>query len=153
VRSADLAESMSRYLIRRIEENPIIVVRTRTEIVAVEGAEHLERVRWRDAELDRTETHDVRHVFVMTGAVPSTTWLAGCVALADQGFLRTGPALSADDPAAAGGPLARPPYLLETSRPGVFAVGDVRGGNMKRVAAAVGEGSTAIALVHQVLHE
>jgi thioredoxin reductase (NADPH) len=153
VRSADLAESMSRYLIRRIEESPTIVLRTRTEIVAVEGAEHLQRVRWRDAELDRTETHDVRHVFVMTGAVPSTKWLAGCVALDDHGFLKTGPALSADDLAAAGWPLARSPYLLETSRPGIFAVGDVRGGNMKRVAAAVGEGSTAIALVHQVLHE
>jgi len=153
VRSADLAESMSRYLIRRIEESPVIVLRTRTEIVALEGDDHLERVRWRDTELDRVETHDVRHVFVMTGAVPSTTWLAGCVTLDGQGFIKTGPALSVEDLAAAGWPLARPPYLLETSRPGVFAVGDVRGGNMKRVAAAVGEGSTAIALVHQVLHE
>jgi len=152
VRSADLAESMSRYLIRRIEQSPTIVLRTRTEIVALDGAEHLERVRWRDDEIVRTETHDVRHIFVMTGAVPSTDWLDGCVALDGQGFIKTGPALSADDLAAAGWPLARPPYLLETSRPGVFAVGDVRGGNVKRVASAVGEGSIAVAFVHQVLH-
>src|SRR5262249_10791616 len=102
VRSADLAESMSRYLIRRIEESPVIVLRTRTEIVALEGDDHLERVRWRDTELDRVETHDVRHVFVMTGAVPSTTWLAGCVTLDGQGFIKTGPALSVEDLAAAG---------------------------------------------------
>ena len=151
VRGNGLAESMSRYLIRRIEQNPAIVLRTKTEIVALEGSNHLERVRWRDA--GSTETHDIRHVFVMTGAVPSTQWLDGCVVLNAKGFIKTGPDLSQDDLAAARWPLARPPHLLETSLPGVFAVGDVRGGNIKRVASAVGEGSIAISFVHQVLSE
>jgi thioredoxin reductase (NADPH) len=89
----------------------------------------------------------------MAGAVPNTGWLKRCVALDDKGFIKTGPDISQEDLAAAGWPLTRPPYLLETSHPGVFAVGDVRGGNIKRVASAVGEGSIAIAFVHQVLHQ
>jgi len=153
VRSKGLAESMSRYLIRRIEQNRAIVLRTNTEIVALEGSSHLERVRWRDDQAGSIETHDIRHVFVMTGAVPSTDWLHGCVALETKGFIKTGPDLSQDDLAAAHWPPARAPHLLETSLPGVFAVGDVRGGNIKRVASAVGEGSIAISFVHQVLSE
>ena len=153
VRSSGLAESMSRYLIRRIEQNPAIVLRTNTEIVSLEGSNHLERVRWRDDQTGKIETRDIRHVFLMTGAVPSTRWLDGCVALDARGFIKTGPDLSPDDLAAAHWPLARSPHLLETSLPGVFAVGDVRGGNIKRVASAVGEGSIAISFVHQVLHE
>jgi thioredoxin reductase (NADPH) len=153
VRSSGLAESMSRYLIRRIEQTPTITVRTNTEIVALEGERHLERIRWRDNQIGGIETHEIRHVFVMTGAVPSTQWLNGCVALDAKGFVRTGPDLSQDDLAAAHWPPARAPFLLETSLPGVFAVGDVRRGNIKRVASAVGEGSIAIAFVHQVLHE
>ena len=152
VRTGGLAESMSRYLIRRIEENPRIVLRTKTEIVALEGAEHLERVRWRD-ESGNIETRDIRHVFLMTGAVPATRWLNGCVALDGKNFIRTGPDLSSGDLAAGRWPLPRAPYLLETSLPGVFAVGDVRGGNIKRVASAVGEGSIAISFVHRVLRE
>jgi thioredoxin reductase (NADPH) len=153
VRSKGLAESMSRYLIRRIEQNPAIVLRTNTEIVAVEGSSHLQRVRWRDDQAGSIETHDIRHVFVMTGAVPSTDWLRGCVALDAKGFIKTGPDLSQDDLAAAHWPPARAPHLLETSLPGVFAVGDARGGNIKRVASAVGEGSIAVSFVHQVLSE
>jgi thioredoxin reductase (NADPH) len=153
VRGTGLAESMSRYLIRRIEQNPAIVLRTNTEIVALEGSNHLERVRWRDDKTGNIETHDIKHVFVMTGAVPSTEWLDGCVALDAKDFIKTGPDLSQDDLAAAHWPLARAPHLLETSLPGVFAVGDVRGGNIKRVASAVGEGSIAISFVHQVLRE
>jgi thioredoxin reductase (NADPH) len=153
VRSKGLAESMSRYLIRRIEQNPALVLRSCTEIVALEGTDHLERVHWQDNETGKIETHDIRHVFVMTGAVPSTDWLDGCVALDAKGFIKTGPELSQNDLAAAQWPLARSPYMLETSLPGVFAVGDVRGGNIKRVASAVGEGSIAVAFVHQVLHE
>ena len=153
VRSSGLADSMSRYLIRRIEQNPIIVLRTNSEIVALEGSNHLERVRWRDDQIGAIETHEIRHVFVMTGAVPSTDWLRGCVALEAKGFVKTGPDLSQDDLAAAHWPPARSPHLLETSLPGVFAVGDVRGGNIKRVASAVGEGSIAISFVHQVLSE
>jgi thioredoxin reductase (NADPH) len=153
VRADGLADSMSRYLIQRIEENPKIVLRTRTEIVALEGNGQLERVRWRDDQTGSVETHDIKHVFIMAGAVPNTHWLEGCVALDAKGFIKTGPDLSQDDLAAARWPLARPPHLLETSLPGVFAVGDVRGGNVKRVASAVGEGSIAISFVHQTLHE
>jgi thioredoxin reductase (NADPH) len=152
VRSGGLAESMSRYLIRRIEENPAITLHVHTEIVALEGSDRLERVRWRDNTTGTVETGNIGHVFVMTGAVPNTVWLDGCVALDAKGFIKTGPDLSRDDLAAAHWPLTRPPHLLETSLPGVFAVGDVRGGNIKRVASAVGEGSIAVAFVHQVLH-
>jgi thioredoxin reductase (NADPH) len=153
VRSGGLADTMSRYLIRRIEDNPAIDLRTHTEIEAVEGTGHLERVRWRNKQNGAIETHDIKHVFVMTGADPCTGWLSGCLALDTKGFIKTGPDLSADDLAAARWPLARAPYLLETSLPGVFAVGDVRGGNIKRVASAVGEGSIAVAFAHRVLQE
>jgi thioredoxin reductase (NADPH) len=153
VRSDGLADTMSKYLIRRIEEHPAIELHVQTEIEGLEGEHHLERVRWRDKQSGKVETHDIRHVFSMTGAVPSTGWLERCVALDAKGFIKTGPDLSAEDLAAAHWPLARPPHLLETSLPGVFAVGDVRSGSVKRAASAVGEGSIAIAAVHQVLHE
>ena len=153
IRSGGLAETMSRYLIRRIEDNPAIIVRTHTEIIALEGMAHLERVRWRDNRSGEIEVHDVRHVFLMTGAVSNTQWLGGCLALDDKGFIRTGPDLSQDDLAAAQWPLARTPYFLETGVPAVFAVGDVRAGNLKRVASAVGEGCNVVAMVHRVLAE
>jgi thioredoxin reductase (NADPH) len=153
VRSSGLAESMSRYLIRRIEDTPAITLKTCTEIVGLEGTDHLERVRVRDNASGAVTEQDARHVFLMTGAVPNTVWLAGCVTLDSNGFIKTGPDISKEELAAAGWPLARPPFLLETSLPGVFAVGDVRGGNVKRVASAVGEGSIAVAFVHRVLAE
>ncbi len=153
IRSQGLADTMSRYLIRRIEDHPAIVRHVHTEIVSFEGNGHLERVGWRDNRSGRTETQGIRHVFAMTGAVPSTRWLAGCLALDAKGFIKTGPDLSPEDLATARWPLARPPHLLETSLPAVFAIGDVRAGSLKRVASAVGEGSIAIAAVHQVLHE
>jgi thioredoxin reductase (NADPH) len=153
VRSEGLAESMSRYLIRRIDESQTIVVHTHTEIVALEGDAHLERVLWRDRQSGLVETHDIQHMFVMMGAVPNTRWVAGCLALDVRGFIKTGPDLSVEDLAGGHWPLARAPHLLETSVPGVFAVGDVRGGNVKRVASAVGEGSIAVSFVHQVLRE
>jgi CRP-like cAMP-binding protein len=151
--SEGLANSMSRYLVRRIEETPAIVLRLQTEIAALTEGDHLESVRWRDSKTDTIKTHEIRHVFVMTGAMPNTRWLGECVALDAKGFIKTGPDLSKEDLTAAHWPLLRSPHLLETSLPGVFAVGDVRSGNIKRVAAAVGEGSIAIAFVHQVLHE
>ena len=89
----------------------------------------------------------------MMGAVPNTGWLKGCVTLDPKGFIKTGPDLTPDDLLVAKWPLARVPHLLETSLPGVFAVGDVRGGSVKRVASAVGEGSIAVSFVHQVLRE
>ena len=151
IRRDGLADTMSRYLIRRLEDNPKIELLPYTEITGLEGGAHLERVRWRDNRTGAAETHDIRHVFLMTGAIPNTQWLGQCVALDDKGFIKTGPDLSPADLAAANWPLARPPYLLETSRPGIFAVGDVRAGSIKRVASAVGEGSISVAFVHQVL--
>jgi thioredoxin reductase (NADPH) len=153
VRGPGLADTMSRYLIRRIEENPAIVLRTRTEIVGLDGNGSLERIQWRDDQTGAIESHDIRHLFIMTGAVPNTRWLDGCVVLDENGFVKTGPDLSPEELAKAKWPLARRPYLLETSRPGIFAVGDVRGGNVKRVASAVGEGSIAVAFVHQVFRQ
>jgi thioredoxin reductase (NADPH) len=151
IRGTGLSATMSRYLIRRIEESGSIEVRTCTEIVSLQGDDHLSTVCWRHKDTGEEETHRIRHVFMMTGAVPNTAWVRGCLALDEKGFVKTGPALSAEDLAAAGWPLTRPPHVLETSVPRVFAVGDVRSGSMKRVASAVGEGSTAISLVHQTL--
>lgn len=153
VRSSGLSRSMSRYLIRRIEQEPRIDLRTETELTALEGDRHLSGVAWIHKPTGKTERRPIRHVFVMTGADPNTGWLRGCVALDRAGFIKTGPDLTPEDLAAARWPLSRAPRLLETSLPGVFAVGDVRSGNVKRVASAVGEGATAIALVHQALAE
>ena len=145
---------MSRYLIRRIENSPTITLRPQTEIVALEGGgNHLDSVYWRNGKTGQTEKHEISHVFVMTGADPNTRWLNGCMALDSKGFIKTGPDLLPEDLGAAGWPLTRPPYLLETSLPGIFAVGDVRGGSIKRVASAVGEGSIAISFTHKVLQE
>jgi thioredoxin reductase (NADPH) len=153
VRSNSLAGSMSRYLIRRIESSPTIVVRPHIEIVALEGGAHLDSVYWRNNETGQTEKHEISHVFVMTGADPNTNWLNGCLALDPKGFIKTGPDLLSENQSSVGWPIMRQPYLLETSLPGVFAVGDVRGGSIKRVASAVGEGSIAISFVHEVLQE
>ena len=153
VRANSLSESMSRYLLRRIEETSTIQVRTRTEIVALEGNGRLESVTWRDG-AGAVSSHDIRHVFLMTGAEANTGWLRSPIShvtFDGKGFVKTGSDLTRDDLAAAQWPLERSPYLLETSRPGVFAVGDVRCGNVKRVASAVGEGSIAISFVHRVL--
>lgn len=152
VRSGRLSDSMSRYLIRRIEENPVIQVHYRTEIVALEGDTHLERVQWQDKTSLETTSQNIRHVFIMTGASPRTDWLRDCLALDDKGFILTGRDLDTVTQTSSW-PLARPPYMLETSLPRVFAIGDVRSGNVKRVASAVGEGSIAIHLVHRALAE
>jgi len=153
VRGAGLAESMSRYLIRRIEECSTITLRPRTEIVSLEGNGHLERLSWRNLEKGTDETRDIRHLFSMTGANPNTAWLQGCVSLDDKQFVKTGTDLLPQDLEAAHWPLRRQPYLFETSVPRVFAVGDVRSRSVKRVASAVGEGSVAVQLVHRVLAE
>ena len=152
VRGNGLADSMSRYLIRRIEESPIITLRPHTQIEALEGNGHLERLRWH-CDGSPPDVRDIQHLFLMTGASPNTAWLGGCVVLDDKQFVKTGTDLNTDDLAAAKWPLRRPPYLLETSLPHVFAVGDVRSGSVKRVASAVGEGSIALQFVHKVLAE
>jgi thioredoxin reductase (NADPH) len=152
VRASQLSDTMSRYLIQRIEENPAIEVHYRTEIVALDGDAQLKRVTWRDKNTGETSIHDIRHLFIMAGASPRTEWLNGCLALDRKGFILTGRDL---DPVLHDfhWPLQRVPLMLETSMPGVFAVGDVRAQSVKRVASAVGEGSIAISLVHRVLAE
>jgi thioredoxin reductase (NADPH) len=152
VRSNQLSDTMSRYLIQRIEENPAIELHYRTEIVGLDGDAQLESVTWRDNDSGETSTHDIRHVFIMAGASPRTDWLLGCVALDSKGFILTGRDLDSLTEQYHW-PLPRAPQMLETSLPGVFAVGDVRAGNVKRVAAAVGEGSISIYLVHRALAE
>jgi thioredoxin reductase (NADPH) len=153
IRSAGLADTMSRYLIRRIEESPKITLHPFTEIDAIEGNGRIDCVRWKNNQTGATETHRIHHIFLMTGATPNTGWLDTCVALDDKGFIKTGPELLPEDLRAHHWPLSRSPYLLETSLPGVFAVGDARANNVKRVASAVGEGSISIHLVHRVLAE
>ena len=154
VRGKELSDTMSRYLIQRIVENPNIELHLQTEIVALAGDSHLERVTWLNRETGEESVHDIRHVFVMAGASPHTDWLHGCLALDKQGFILTGRDL---DPILATAPLKwplnRPPEMLETSLPAVYAVGDIRSGNVKRVASAVGEGSISIHLVQSALAE
>ena len=152
VRSHGLAESMSQYLIRRIEATPNITVHTRTQLTALEGSDRLERVSWTSSN-GEPEASDLRHVFLMTGAEPNTRWLQSCVVLDDHSFVKTGPDLGKDELANARWSLPRPPYLLETSVPGVFAAGDARAGSVKRIASAVGEGSICVQFVHRVLRE
>ncbi|HXX16642.1 MAG TPA: FAD-dependent oxidoreductase [Candidatus Eremiobacteraceae bacterium] len=155
VRSGSLAESMSRYLIQRVSTNPRIELHFHTEIVSLDGDTRLERAGWADKSTGETSLHQIRHVFIMAGASPRTEWLRDCIALDDKGFIVTGRDL--DTFTTADGnrvwPLARPPLMLETSLPGVFAVGDVRAGNVKRVASAVGEGAISVHLVHRALAE
>lgn len=153
VRGEGLSESMSQYLIGRIEETPNIELRTCTEITRFEGDEHLERVEIVDSRTDERTTLDVGHVFWMAGADPNTTWLDGCILLDDKGFIKTGSDLTDEDLRLVGWPLDRRPFLFEASLPGVFAVGDVRSSSVKRVAAAVGEGSVCVQLVHRVIAE
>jgi thioredoxin reductase (NADPH) len=153
VRATGLADTMSQYLIRRITETPNITLHVRTEITALKGDEQLTGVVWETAG-QPPETHDIGHVFLMMGALPCTGWLNACIALNDKGFVRTGSdLLEADLTAAAWASGRRRPEFFETSIPGIFAVGDVRCGSIKRVAAAVGEGSACIQQVHRVLHE
>jgi thioredoxin reductase (NADPH) len=153
VRGKGLSDSMSRYLIQRIESTPNVVLRTRTQVDALEGERGLERVRWRDLDSGAHESHDMRNLFLMTGADPNTDWLAGCLVLDDKKFVKTGADLLPEDLAAAHWAPPRRPHLLETSIPGVFCVGDARATSIKRVASAVGEGSICIQLVHRALAE
>jgi thioredoxin reductase (NADPH) len=155
VRSRELSETMSRYLIQRITKNPAIELLCQTEVTDLQGDRQLERISWRNRVTGETSTNEIRHLFMMTGASPRTEWLQGCLALDSKGFILTGRDLdvTADAAHTPTWPLVRAPQMLETSLPGVFAVGDVRSGNVKRVASAVGEGAIAIHLVHRALAE
>ncbi|HEV3190172.1 MAG TPA: hypothetical protein VGY54_06720, partial [Polyangiaceae bacterium] len=152
-RGSGLAESMSRYLIQRIENTPNVTLRARTQIVVLEGDKGLERVGWQHLDSGERETRGVRSLFLMTGADPNTGWLEGCVSFDEKKFVKTGVDLLAEDLASPRWPLARRPYLMETSIPGVFCVGDARSTSVKRVASAVGEGSICVQMVHRVLQE
>jgi thioredoxin reductase (NADPH) len=155
VRSGDLSATMSRYLMQRLMDNPAVDLHLNTEVVALEGQEHLERVTWRDRTNGALTTRAIRHLFVMTGASPRTEWLRECLALDEKGFILTGRDLEIPGSLDRNPrwPLRRAPQMLETSLPGVFAVGDVRAGNVKRVASAVGEGAISIHMVHRALAE
>jgi thioredoxin reductase (NADPH) len=149
IRGANLKASMSRYLLERIEADPLITVRTQTTVVALEGDETLGAVRLRNP--DGEVVVDCRGLFSLIGADPSSGWLSGCAALDDQGFVLTDRSLPRQMLNQDWEALGRDPLPFETSHPGLFAVGDLRSGSIKRVAAAVGEGSAALRSVHQYL--
>jgi len=153
VRGPGLAQSMSRYLIQRIEHTPNIELRTRSQIEALEGDSGLERVQWRQVDTNARETRAIRNLFLMTGADPNTAWLEGCMLLDDKKFVKTGTELLPEDLTSARWPMPRRPYLMETSIPGVFCVGDARSNSVKRVASAVGEGAICVQMVHRTLAE
>jgi thioredoxin reductase (NADPH) len=150
VRGPTLAANMSDYLVRRIEQAPNLAARLGTEVVDGLGGRRLEGLRLRHKADGSTEEVPAAALFVMIGGEPRTEWLAG-VERDDRGYILTGHDLLGPDPLPAGWPLKRPPLLLETSIPGVFAAGDVRHRSVKRVASAVGEGAVAVQLVHQYL--
>jgi thioredoxin reductase (NADPH) len=147
IRGETLAASMSRYLIDQIERNPRITVTPRTQVTALLGKDQLEGVELVESSREQRSALAVRGLFVFIGAQPSTGWLAGQLAEDSHGFLRTGTSI----PQAQLGDTGRTPLFLETSRPGVFAVGDVRSGSVKRAASAIGEGSMAVRLVFERL--
>jgi thioredoxin reductase (NADPH) len=153
VRGPGLADSMSRYLIQRIEGTPNITLRTRTFIDAMDGGDRLESIGWRRVDGTEAETRPIRNVFLMTGADPNTAWLDGCVVMDENHFVKTGADLTADDLLQGHWAPARRPYLMETTIPGVFAVGDARSTSVKRVASAVGEGSICVQLIHRALQD
>jgi thioredoxin reductase (NADPH) len=150
IRASALADTMSQYLIRRISDSPNITLHVKTEITALEGTDQLERVTWKTVGKD-PEVNEIGHVFLMMGALPCTGWLNSCIALNDKGFVRTGSDLHDADLTSSEWKNRRRPEFFESSIPGIFAVGDVRCGSIKRVAAAVGEGSACIQQVHRVL--
>jgi thioredoxin reductase (NADPH) len=151
VRAAALEGSMSHYLIRQIREVGNVQVRTGTEVAAVDGEQHLERLELCDTGTGTMEEVASNFLFVFIGAAPCTEWLDGVVARDPDGFLLTGPDLLVGGKRPSGWPLDRDPYHLEGSVPGIFAAGDVRANSVKRVASAVGEGAMAIQLVHRYL--
>ena len=153
IRGKGLVDSMSRYLIRRLEETSNISIQVHTEITELHGNDRLDGVSWRNNQTGEVKHHPIGHLFLMTGASPNTAWLADSVVLDSKGFVKTGLDLTERELLDAQWPLERKPYLLETSVPGIFAIGDVRSRSVKRVASGVGEGSLAISFVHQALTE
>jgi thioredoxin reductase (NADPH) len=154
IRGGDLGKDMSRYLVERLERQPRVSVLRHCEVRELLGSSALEAVVVEDNQTGARRCLDARALFVFIGAQPHVDWLKDQLALDDHGFIVTGAAATpALAEGGAGGPRSRPPYVLETSRPGVFAAGDVRSGSIKRVAAAVGEGSMTVRLVHQYMED
>ncbi len=155
VRAATLSESMSHYLIARISGNPSIELLCNSELTDLEGESALEKVSWINKLNGEVRSVKAHHLFIMAGASPNTSWLRGRVALDEKGFILTGRDLPlvVDPDRSPLWPLSRPPFMLESSLPGVFAVGDVRAGSVKRVASAVGEGAISVSMVHRALAE
>jgi thioredoxin reductase (NADPH) len=151
VRGKSLERSMSHYLVQQIAALTNVRVRTATEVVGASGSDHLEHLMIADREAGTEEEVETSWLFVFIGAAPCTDWLGKEVVRDDKGFVLTGPDLLIDGQLPADWPLERQPYFLETSVPGVFAAGDVRGQSVKRVASAVGEGAMAVSLVHRYL--
>jgi thioredoxin reductase (NADPH) len=155
VRAATLSESMSHYLIARISGNPSIELLCNSELADLGGESALEKVSWVNKLNGEVRSVKAHHLFIMAGASPNTSWLRGRVALDEKGFILTGRDLPlvVDPNRNPTWPLSRPPFMLESSLPGVFAVGDVRAGSVKRVASAVGEGAISVSMVHRALAE
>ena len=151
VRGSSLSSTMSQYLIDQIKETPKIEVWAHGSVAEVHGETHLEEISVLCSDTDKIERVPVSSMFIFIGALPRTEWLAGMVERDERGFLLTGPDLILDGQRPKGWTLERDPFLLETNVPGIFAVGDVRHGSVKRVASGVGEGSVAVQFIHQYL--
>jgi thioredoxin reductase (NADPH) len=152
-RGEDLRKSMSEYLVTQIEDNDNIEVRLNTNVVAVEGEEHLESISVKNSKTGETETAPASSLFIFIGAAPKTDWLDGVVERDKRGFILSGSDLAKNGKRPKGWALDRDPFLLETNVPGIFVAGDVRHGSIKRCASAVGEGSIAVQFVHQYMRE
>jgi len=154
VRGANLDDEMSRYLVDQIKNTPNIKVRLRTTVVEVHGESRLEAITIFDAAKNQKETLSTNALFIFIGALPHTEWLQNVVQRDDHGFILTGPDLPRGESNGhfpQGWKLNRDPFWLESSQPGIFVAGDVRHGSVKRVAAGVGEGATAVQFIHQYL--
>ena len=151
VRGESLASTMSRYLIDQIQETPNIQIWSQASVVEAHGETHLEEISVLCADTNKLERVPASSMFIFIGALPRTDFLSGVVERDDRGFLLTGPDLIRDGQRPKGWALDRDPFLLETNVPGIFAVGDVRHGSIKRVASGVGEGSVAVQFIHQYL--
>lgn len=151
VRGSSLAASMSHYLINQLKATPNIQIEFNTSVVEAHGEDHLEAISIHCAETNEINKVPANSLFIMIGAAPNTEWLANIVERDERGFIYSGPHLTRDGKRPNGWKLDRDPGLLETNVPGIFVVGDVRHGSVKRVASGVGEGSVAISFVHQYL--